>query len=82
MYRAILWRLSCRLHPVRKANQMNILYSLLLVVQNVSGQDSTFVVDYNLIAKDCARIQMQWEDSAADPYAQVYCEMQLDFIEE
>lgn len=56
------------------------LYSLVLIVHNVTGGFSDFVIDYNLTAEDCESLQIDWRESGLDYHSQVYCETQTEIL--
>ena len=49
-----------------------MLWGFFLVVNNIAGGQSAFVLDYNLTFEDCLAIKEQWV-STIDEHSSVHC---------
>jgi len=50
-------------------------FVLILSVINITGLDSTFVIDHNLTREDCNSLLIQWNETL-DQYSTVVCEVE------
>jgi hypothetical protein len=51
---------------------MTKIFALILYVANPAGEYSSFVIDYDLSATDCAVLHAQWEPTL-DEFSSVEC---------